>query len=40
MAAGVMRDWRDPELIDSAGMELDRTLLVFDYLNGEPVERA
>ena len=37
MAAGVMRDWRDRSLIDSAGMELDRTLLVFDYLNGEPV---
>ncbi len=37
MAAGVMRDWRDRTLIDSAGMELDRTLLVFDYLNGEPV---
>lgn len=37
MAAGVMRDWRHPALIDSAGMELDRTLLVFDYLNGEPV---
>ncbi len=39
MAAGVMRDWRDRSLIDSAGMELDRTLLVFDYLNGEPVSR-
>ncbi len=39
MAAGVMRDWTDPALIDSAGMELDRTLLVYDYLNGEPVSR-
>jgi glycosyltransferase involved in cell wall biosynthesis/GT2 family glycosyltransferase len=39
MAAGVMRDWHDPTLIDSAGMELDRTLLVFDYLNGEPLAR-
>ena len=39
MAAGVMRDWHDPTLIDSAGMELDRTLLVFDYLNGEPLSR-
>lgn len=39
MAAGVMRDWRDRSLIDSAGMELDSTLLVFDYLNGEPVSR-
>ncbi len=37
MSAGVMRDWADPERIDSAGMELDSTLLVFDYLNGEPV---
>ena len=37
MVASVMRDWGDPELIDSAGMELDRTLLVWDYLNGEPV---
>ncbi|HLM30273.1 MAG TPA: glycosyltransferase [Solirubrobacterales bacterium] len=37
MAAGVMRDWRDRERIDSAGMELDETLLVFDYLNGEQV---
>jgi N-acetylglucosaminyl-diphospho-decaprenol L-rhamnosyltransferase len=39
MAAGVMRDWNDPERIDSAGMELDRTLLVFDYLNGQPLAR-
>jgi N-acetylglucosaminyl-diphospho-decaprenol L-rhamnosyltransferase len=37
MAAGVMREARDPARIDTAGMELDRTLLVFDYLNGEPV---
>ena len=29
MAAGVMRDWRRRTLIDSAGMELDRTLLVY-----------
>jgi GT2 family glycosyltransferase len=40
MSSGVLRDWRHPELIDSAGMELDRTLLVYDYLNGEPVEAA
>ena len=39
MAAGVMRDGSDRSLIDSAGMELDRTLLVFDYLNGEPTSR-
>ena len=38
MTSGVLRDWRHPELIDSAGMELDRTLLVYDYLNGEPIE--
>jgi N-acetylglucosaminyl-diphospho-decaprenol L-rhamnosyltransferase len=37
MAAGVMREHRDRFRIDSAGMELDRTLLAFDYLNGEPV---
>ena len=38
MSSGVLRDWRHPGLIDSAGMELDRTLLVYDYLNGEPLE--
>ena len=37
MTSGVLRDWRHPDLIDSAGMELDRTLLVYDYLNGEPL---
>jgi N-acetylglucosaminyl-diphospho-decaprenol L-rhamnosyltransferase len=37
MAAGVMRNGADPELIDTAGIELDRTLLGFDYLNGCPV---
>lgn len=37
MAAGVMRQAQDPETIDSAGMELDSTLLVFDYLNGQPL---
>jgi N-acetylglucosaminyl-diphospho-decaprenol L-rhamnosyltransferase len=37
MVASVMRDWAEPQLIDSAGMELDRTLLVWDYLNGEPL---
>lgn len=39
MAAGVMRDPHDPRLIDTAGMELDSTLLPFDYLNGEPLSR-
>jgi N-acetylglucosaminyl-diphospho-decaprenol L-rhamnosyltransferase len=38
MAAGVMLDARAPGLIESAGIEIDRTLLAFDYLNGEPVE--
>jgi GT2 family glycosyltransferase len=36
MAAGVLVEARDPETIDTAGMELDETLLVFDYLNGAP----
>ena len=35
MSAAVLRDSQRPELIDTAGMELDATLLVFDYLNGE-----
>ncbi len=38
MAAGVMRDKDDPGLIDTAGMQLDPTLLVYDYLNGMPIE--
>jgi GT2 family glycosyltransferase len=37
MAAGVLVAAHDPALIDTAGMELDDTLLVFDYLNGMPV---
>lgn len=37
MAAGVMVEAREPSRIDTAGMQLDQTLLVFDYLNGEPV---
>jgi len=37
MVASVMREAGDPETIDSAGMQLDATLLVFDYLNGEPI---
>ena len=35
MAAGVLLEARNPSVIDTAGMELDETLLVFDYLNGE-----
>jgi N-acetylglucosaminyl-diphospho-decaprenol L-rhamnosyltransferase len=38
MVAAVMRDWAERGRIDSAGMELDPTLLVWDYLNGEPLE--
>lgn len=37
MAAGVMRDTGSPGLIETAGVELDQTLLGWDYLNGEPV---
>jgi N-acetylglucosaminyl-diphospho-decaprenol L-rhamnosyltransferase len=37
MAAGVMRDAGAPDLIETAGIELDRTLLAYDYLNGEPL---
>lgn len=36
MAAGVLLEAHDHETIDTAGMELDSTLLVFDYLNGTP----
>jgi N-acetylglucosaminyl-diphospho-decaprenol L-rhamnosyltransferase len=35
MATGVMRDAGAPDLIETAGIELDRTLLAYDYLNGE-----
>jgi N-acetylglucosaminyl-diphospho-decaprenol L-rhamnosyltransferase len=37
MAAGVLRDALQPELIETAGVEIDRTLLAYDYLNGERV---
>jgi len=37
MTAGVLRDYADPRLIDTAGMQLDLTLLVYDYLNGMPL---
>ncbi|HEX5375977.1 MAG TPA: glycosyltransferase family 2 protein [Solirubrobacterales bacterium] len=38
MVAAVLLSERDPGKIDSAGVVADRTLLGFDYLNGEPVE--
>jgi hypothetical protein len=37
MAAGVMLDAGAPGVIETAGIELDRTLLAYDYLTGEPV---
>ncbi|HMI81597.1 MAG TPA: glycosyltransferase family 2 protein [Solirubrobacterales bacterium] len=36
--AGVLLQERAPELIDSAGVVADSTLMGFDYLHGEPVE--
>jgi N-acetylglucosaminyl-diphospho-decaprenol L-rhamnosyltransferase len=38
MVAGVLLRENDPGRIDSAGVVADRTLLGFDYLNGERVE--
>ncbi|HEY3552885.1 MAG TPA: glycosyltransferase family 2 protein [Solirubrobacterales bacterium] len=35
--AGVLTQERAPELIDSAGVVADRTLMGFDYLHGEPL---
>lgn len=37
MTAGVLVDAFGPETVDTAGIELDETLLGFDYLNGAPV---
>lgn len=37
MVAGVLRAQRDERTIDTAGIEIDRTLLGFDYLHGAPV---
>jgi N-acetylglucosaminyl-diphospho-decaprenol L-rhamnosyltransferase len=38
MAAGVLRSERDESVIDTAGIEIDRTLLAFDYLHGVPLD--
>ncbi len=38
--AGVMLQERAPELIDSAGVVADRTVMGFDYLQGEPLSAA
>jgi GT2 family glycosyltransferase len=40
MVAGVLLQEREPELIDSAGVVADRTLMGFDYLHGEPAAAA
>lgn len=40
MVAGVLLQEREPELIDSAGVVADQTLMGFDYLNGEPAAAA
>jgi len=37
MVAGVLAQEAAPELIDSAGVVADRTLMGFDYLHGEPL---
>jgi N-acetylglucosaminyl-diphospho-decaprenol L-rhamnosyltransferase len=37
MVAGVLLQERRPELIDSAGVVADSTLMGFDHLHGEPV---
>ena len=37
MSAGVLRGTGPAPLIDTAGIEIDHTLLAFDYLNGEPL---
>ena len=39
MVAAVLLGERDPSRIDSAGVLVDQTLMAFDYLCGEPVER-
>ena len=38
--AGVLLQERSPELIDSAGVVADETLMGFDYLHGEPASAA
>jgi N-acetylglucosaminyl-diphospho-decaprenol L-rhamnosyltransferase len=37
IVAGVLTQWKRPELIDSAGIVLDRTLRSWDHLAGRPV---
>ncbi|MEK6276643.1 MAG: glycosyltransferase family 2 protein [Actinomycetota bacterium] len=40
MVAAVLLRGDDPTRIDSAGIVADRSVMGFDYLNGEPVESA
>jgi len=40
MVAGVLVQEHLPDLIDSAGVVADRTLMGFDYLHGEPLSAA
>jgi N-acetylglucosaminyl-diphospho-decaprenol L-rhamnosyltransferase len=39
MVAAVLLSERDPGRIDSAGVTVDQTLMAFDYLRGETVDR-
>ena len=39
MVAGVLLQQRAPSLVETAGIEIDRTLLACDYLHNEPVAR-
>ncbi|HVY79126.1 MAG TPA: glycosyltransferase family 2 protein [Solirubrobacterales bacterium] len=39
LVAAVLLSERDPTRIDSAGVVIDQTLMAFDYLCGEPIER-
>jgi N-acetylglucosaminyl-diphospho-decaprenol L-rhamnosyltransferase len=40
MVAAVLLQERDPQLIDSAGVVADRTIMGFDYLHGKPAVDA
>lgn len=39
MASGVLLQERQPDVIETAGIELDRTLMAMDHLQNEPVAR-
>lgn len=39
MVAGVLRDPSNSSRIDTAGVQIDRTLLAFNYLGGEPLSK-